>query len=77
MSQNEHREFNPVSGRRGVTAWRRSPEYPEWSISIDYGDTGYECEPGTCGEKKETALKDIDTAIKELGEMKKYIEEEL
>ncbi len=29
-----------------VRAWRRPPEYPEWHISVIFGDSGYECDPG-------------------------------
>lgn len=79
MSENEKKRFQPQGGysMREVDAWRRPPEYPEWSISVSYGDTGWDIDAGTFGENKEKALKDIDQAIEDLGRMKKFIEEEL
>lgn len=75
MSKNE--EKNLSKGRRDVRAWRRHPDHPEWSVYVTYGDGGFESEPGTFGESKETALKDIDRAVKELEELKEWIEREL
>lgn len=74
-SENERKEFN--KNKRGVDAWRRPPDHPEWSVNVYYGDGGYEVDAGTFGENKETALKEIDEAVKDLKEMKERIEHEL
>lgn len=50
-----------------ASAWRRPPDCPEWSVTVKYGDVGWECNPGVYGET-------LDYAIAEVEEAKAHIE---
>jgi len=48
-----------IAGAVAVNGWRRKPKYPEWHISVAFGDTGYENDPGIYGEKDKTKVIEI------------------
>lgn len=70
MSRNEEvMIYDKNYGQRRATAWRRLPDVPDWRVYVQYGDSGYECDPGTYGESIETAVSDVTKAVAELTEL--------
>jgi len=52
-----------------VYAWRRPPDFPDWSFSAKYGDGGWECDPGIEGDNYETTKDKLWAAMNELSDM--------
>lgn len=53
-------------GDWSARAWRREPDHPKWSVSVKYGDGGWECEPGVYGENIDMAIDQVGQALSEL-----------
>lgn len=60
-----------------VRAWRRLPEYPEWSIYVRFGDSGWESDPAIFGENKTKTLELIEDEIRQLNKAADWIRENL
>lgn len=60
---NETRDlYGDGIGNWSVTAWRRPPNHPEWSVTVKYGDGGWECDPGVYGETLDYAIAEVEGA---------------
>lgn len=48
-----------------------------WHVNVTFGDGGYEVEPGVYLESKEEALDRVEKTIIALGEIRKWLKEDL
>lgn len=53
-------------GNWHASAWRRIPEHPDWKVTVKYGDTGYECDPGIYSEDLDYAIDEVRKSIVKL-----------
>lgn len=76
----EEKEFIPGwgynEGEMSVKAWRRPPRFSEWRISIGFGDSGHECDPGIyMSTDKEKILAILKRHREQLDKVEQFIKD--
>ena len=69
MSNEEIEIYGQRYAPQSAWAWRRLPDVPDWHVYVQFGDDGYECDPGVYGESIESAVAAVSGAIEAFTEM--------